>query len=101
MAKHQKSQNKIEELRKQKYFEEVSQLKDRPTISKTSKKLVKVNQNNIPPLHQRTEKLLKEKTAKLESERTIKNKKKTKKPSNNALFVLKVEKKLDQGRLKV
>ena len=75
MAKHQKSQNKIEELRKQKYFEEVSQLKDRPTISKTSKKLVKVNQNNIPPLHQRTEKLLKEKTAKLESERTIKKQK--------------------------
>lgn len=40
LEKHQKSQNKIEELRKQKYLDEVSQLKSKPTITNPSKKIV-------------------------------------------------------------
>ena len=40
ISKHEKSQNKLEEQRKQKYLEEISHLKNKPTISTLSKKLV-------------------------------------------------------------
>lgn len=65
MQKHEKTQTKIEELRKKKYIEEVSKLKSKPTINKESRDLVK----NVPPLHLRTDKILDEKKKKLESQR--------------------------------
>ena len=71
MAKHQKTQNKIEDLRKRKYIEEASEVKLKPTINKDSKNLVK----NMPPLHLRTEKILKEKVKKIESQISSRQKK--------------------------
>jgi hypothetical protein len=82
MAKHEKSQTKIEELRKKKYIEEVSQLKQKPTINNDSKNLVK----NIPPLHLRTEKILKEKKKKLENEKSSREKKEELEISQNCTF---------------
>lgn len=41
ISKHEKSQNRIEEMRKKKYIEEVSQLKEKPTISSFSKRMVR------------------------------------------------------------
>lgn len=69
MAKHEKSQNKIEKMRKQKEIEEKSQLKQKPSINSNSKRIVTYKQINIPPLHERTEKILKEKSGKLEIQR--------------------------------
>ncbi|OMJ88177.1 hypothetical protein SteCoe_9910 [Stentor coeruleus] len=72
MAKHEKSQNKIEKMRKQKEIEEKSHLKQKPSINGNSKRIVKYKQINIPPLHERTEKILKEKSIKLEVQRNHK-----------------------------
>lgn len=82
MAKHEKTQNKIEGLRKQKYIEEVSELKTKPTINKDSKNLVK----NMPPLHLRTEKILKEKGKKLENQRSSRQQKEDSDFSTNCTF---------------
>ena len=68
MTRYQLSQQKIEERRNQRLNEELSQLQSKPTINKTSQKLVKA----MPPLHLRTQKLIKEQELKIESQRSIK-----------------------------
>lgn len=82
MAKHEKTQNKLEGLRKQKYIEEVSELKSKPTINKDSKNLAK----HMPPLHLRTEKILKEKGKKLESQLSSRKQKEDSDFSANCTF---------------
>lgn len=69
MAKHEKSQHRIEEMRMQKLKEENKNLKQKPSINANSKRIVIYKQINMPPLHERTEKILEVKTAKLEASR--------------------------------
>ena len=68
ITKYQLSQQKIEEKRNRQLSEELSKLKSKPTINKTSQKIVKA----MPPLHLRTQTLIKEQEQKIESKRSIK-----------------------------
>jgi isopropylmalate/homocitrate/citramalate synthase len=67
MSKHNEAQKKLEERRKLQNAQELSQLQSKPSINKNSSKLVK----NIPPLHLRTGKLLKDLESKIESQRVL------------------------------
>jgi hypothetical protein len=71
LAKHERSQQKIEELRKQKFIDEMALLQNKPSINSNSKKFAPT----MPPLHTRTEKIIKEKNRKMESEQKSKEKK--------------------------
>lgn len=68
MTRYQETQQKLEEKRNQQLVKELSQLQSKPTINKTSQKIVK----SMPPLHLRTKKLIQEQELKIESQRTLK-----------------------------
>ena len=67
MSKYEKSQSKVEELRKLQNQKELSELQPKPSINKNFSSLVK----KMPPLHLRTAKILKDMESKKESQRIL------------------------------
>ena len=67
MSKYEKSQSKVQELRKLQNQKELSELQSKPAINHNSSSLVK----KMPPLHLRTAKVLKDLKSKKESQRIL------------------------------